>query len=142
MTEVPAGYSQNGTASWYGPGFHGRKTATGEVYNMNGMTAAHTELPLNSIVRVKNLTNNKEVTVRINDRGPFVGDRVIDLSLASAKELGMLGPGTAPVKVTVVTPGEVKLASKPGPVKATAPKFSPNPYYTGKSFTLLALRRG
>ncbi len=142
MKEVRPGYSQDGTASWYGPGFHGKKTATGEVYDMNAMTAAHNVLPLNSVVRVTNLANNKEVTVRINDRGPFVGDRVLDLSLASAKELGMVGPGTAPVRVTVVKPGEVKLASKAGPVKANAPKFSPNPYYSGKSFTLLALRRG
>jgi rare lipoprotein A len=142
MAEVSPGYSQAGTASWYGPGFHGRKTATGEVYDMNGLTAAHTALPLNSVVRVTNLMNNKEVTVRINDRGPFVGDRVIDLSLASAKELGMVGPGTAPVRVTVVKGGEVKLAKNAGPVKPNAPKFSPNPYYTGKSFTLLALRRG
>ncbi|SUO95452.1 septal ring lytic transglycosylase RlpA family protein [Suttonella ornithocola] len=96
------GFEQEGKASWYGPGFHGRRTASGEVYDMNQLTAAHKRLPLGSQVKVTNLSNGKSVIVRINDRGPFHGDRVIDLSKAAAKELGVLQKGTADVSITTL----------------------------------------
>ncbi len=97
-----SGYSQTGTASWYGPKFHGKQTASGERYDQYKMTAAHTTLPLGSTVRVTNLGNNKSVTVRINDRGPFAHGRIIDLSRAAADKLDMIGAGTARVRVESV----------------------------------------
>ncbi|MFW6084436.1 MAG: septal ring lytic transglycosylase RlpA family protein, partial [Gemmatimonadota bacterium] len=84
------------------PGFHGRRTASGEVYDMEAMTAAHNELPFGSRIRVVNLDNGEETQVRINDRGPFARGRVLDLSRAAAREIGMLGPGTARVRIEVV----------------------------------------
>ena len=92
-----------GIASWYGPKFHGKRTASGEIFNMYDYTAAHRYLPFNTKVRVKNLLNNKTVIVRINDRGPFVKNRIIDLSYAAAKKIGMLKTGTAPVKIEVIS---------------------------------------
>ncbi len=97
-----SGFRQTGYASWYGPGFHGRKTANGERYDMHAMTAAHRILPMNTWVRVRNLANGKEAAVRINDRGPFVKNRIIDLSYRAAKKLGILGPGTAKVEITAL----------------------------------------
>lgn len=99
---VEAGWVQEGEASWYGPGFHGKQTASGEVFDMEAMTAAHRELPFGSRVRVINLDNGEEIRVRINDRGPFARGRVLDLSRAAARELGMLGSGTARVRIEVV----------------------------------------
>lgn len=96
------GYVERGIASWYGRKFHGRKTSNGETYNMYDMTAAHKTLPMNTWVRVENLDNGKEITVRINDRGPFVRGRIIDLSYTGAKNLGVVGPGTARVRVTAL----------------------------------------
>jgi len=96
------GFVQRGVASWYGKKFHGRKTSSGEIYNMHAMTAAHKTLPLPIYVRVKNLRNGRSVVVKVNDRGPFVGDRIIDLSYAAATKLGVTGPGTAEVEVSVV----------------------------------------
>ena len=96
------GFSQTGKASWYGKKFHGRKTANGEVYNMYAMTAAHKTLPLGTWVRVYNLSNNKSIVVRVNDRGPFVQGRIIDLSYTAAQKLGVVGPGTAPVKIVAL----------------------------------------
>ena len=93
------GYREQGVASWYGTDFHGKKTSSGETYDMYGPTAAHRILPLNTQVRVRNPANNKEITVRINDRGPFVKERIIDLSYDSAKALGLIGPGTALVEL-------------------------------------------
>jgi rare lipoprotein A len=93
------GYSEEGTASWYGKDFHGRKTSNGEVYDMHAMTAAHKTLPMNVYVRVINRSNGRQSVVRINDRGPFVRGRIIDLSYAAARDLGVVGPGTAPVRV-------------------------------------------
>ncbi|MBU2541633.1 MAG: septal ring lytic transglycosylase RlpA family protein [Candidatus Omnitrophica bacterium] len=93
---------QVGIASWYGKRFHGRKTAAGERYNMYGLTAAHPSLPLGSIVKVKNLSNNREVIVRINDRGPYIKGRIIDLSLAAACELRMVRKGITKVEITVL----------------------------------------
>lgn len=92
-----------GVASWYGPGFHGRTTANGERYNMHGLTAAHKSLPFGTEVKVTNGSNGKAVIVRINDRGPFVGSRIIDLSKKAAEAIDMIGPGTASVTVEVLT---------------------------------------
>jgi peptidoglycan lytic transglycosylase len=96
------GGRQEGTASWYGPGFHGKQTANGEIYDQYELTAAHPSLPLGSRAMVTNLANGRAVEVRINDRGPFVGGRVIDLSYAAAHAIGMVGPGTAPVRIEVL----------------------------------------
>jgi rare lipoprotein A len=93
------GYKERGVCSWYGPDFHGKSTSSGETYDMHGPTAAHRILPYNTQVRVRNPANNKEILVRINDRGPFVKDRILDLSYQSAKELGLIGPGTAWVEL-------------------------------------------
>ncbi len=92
-------YEQIGTASWYGGKFHGRQTANGEIFDTNELTAAHKELPFNTIVKVTNIINGKTVEVRINDRGPFVGDRIIDLSYAAARDLDMIRSGTANVHI-------------------------------------------
>ncbi len=102
------GFAQRGVASWYGQKFHGRKTSSGEIYNMHAMTAAHKTLPLPSYVRVKNLKNGRSVVVKVNDRGPFVGNRIIDLSYAAATRLGVTGPGTAQVEISVVSSGSQK----------------------------------
>jgi rare lipoprotein A len=102
-----AGWTEDGVASWYGgrDGFEGKPTASGEIYDSSLLTAAHRELPLGTVVDVTNLDNDRTVRVRINDRGPFVAGRVIDLSRAAAREIGLLGPGTGPVRITVVVPG-------------------------------------
>lgn len=92
-------FTQNGVASWYGRQFHGRKTANGEVFNMNDLTAAHKSLPLNCKIRVTNKENGKSVIVRVNDRGPFHGNRVVDLSYGAAKVLGIVNTGTANVLI-------------------------------------------
>ena len=104
MTEA-RNYRQIGVASWYGRKFHGRRTALGERYDMYAMTAAHKTLPLPSYVQVRNLKNGRTVVVRVNDRGPFLRKRLIDLSYAAAYKLGMVDTGTAEVEVTAVTPG-------------------------------------
>lgn len=93
---------QRGIASWYGPGFQGRPTASGERFNTNAMTAAHRHLPFGTRVQVTNLRNGRSVIVRINDRGPFIRGRIIDLSAAAARTLGLLQAGTAPVSVEIV----------------------------------------
>jgi rare lipoprotein A len=148
LKQVRPGFFQDGVASWYGPGFHGKKTASGEVYDMHGMTAAHSILPLNTIVKVANLKNGQEVVVRVNDRGPFIGDRVIDLSFEAARKLGIVAPGTMPVRVSVLGPGDTRLASrlsvpsveKKGP-RAPKPYYkTPNPYYKKGTKKLLALK--
>jgi len=98
------GFEETGHASWYGTRFHGRPTASGEPYDMYAMTAAHKSLPLPSFVEVVNLENDKRVVVRVNDRGPFVDDRIIDLSYAAAHRLGMVEAGTAQVRIRAVEP--------------------------------------
>lgn len=98
------GYKAKGVASWYGTKFHGRKTSSGEPYDLYGMTAAHKSLPLPTYVKVKNLKNGKEVVVKVNDRGPFVDNRLIDLSYAAAKKLGVYETGTAPVQIVAINP--------------------------------------
>lgn len=90
---------ETGVASCYGPNFDGKPTATGEIYNMNGLTAAHRTLPFNTMVRVENQDNGRSVTVRVNDRGPYAKNRIIDLSKAAAEKLDMIGPGTANVRL-------------------------------------------
>lgn len=96
---VRTDFEQTGEASWYGPGFHGRQTASGEVFDQNEMTAAHRSLPLGTRTEVTNVETGESVEVVINDRGPYVEDRVIDLSKAAAKELGMTEDGTVTVKI-------------------------------------------
>jgi len=102
LKKVNIGYTQMGIASWYGPNFHGKYTSNGEVYNMFAYTAAHKTLPMNTIVKVTNLNNGKSVIVRINDRGPFVKGRIIDLSYIAGKKIGLDKSGTAPVKLKVI----------------------------------------
>lgn len=104
---VPArqdNYNQIGTASWYGPNFHGRPTANGEVFDQNALSAAHPTLPLPSYVKVTNLDNGRQAVVRVNDRGPFARDRILDLSKRSAEELGFINQGTARVRVEYLGP--------------------------------------
>ena len=96
---------QRGNASWYGPGFHGKRTASGERYDMNALTAAHRTLPFGTLVRVKSLVNGREVLVRITDRGPFIVGRILDLSRAAAADLGMLGVGFKQVVLLVQESG-------------------------------------
>ncbi len=120
------GYKARGVASWYGKKFHGHKTSNGETYNMYAMSAAHKSLPLPGYVQVTNLTNGKKVIVRVNDRGPFHGGRIIDLSYAAASKLDMLGSGTAKVEVEAIDPASWSSSSKgivralPAPVAAPA----------------------
>ncbi len=114
-TVVSVGDEFRGNASWYGPNFHGKLTSSGEIYNMHTMTAAHKTLPMNTIVRVTNRRNGLSVIVRINDRGPFVATRIIDLSNAAAKKIQMIGTGTAPVTLEVLgfkTKGEKSIPTK------------------------------
>lgn len=101
-TVVRTGNIYRGIASWYGPNFHGKKTSNGEYYDMYAMTAAHKTLPMNTIVKVTNLLNGRSAIVRINDRGPFVKNRIIDLSYAAAKKLGIVATGTAPVRLEIL----------------------------------------
>lgn len=107
MTSVATDWSEEGMASWYGPGFDGKRTASGEVYDMEDMTAAHKRLPFGTRVQVYNVDNGLRTEVRINDRGPFVDGRIIDLSQAAARAIDMLGPGTARVRITVVQMSEM-----------------------------------
>ncbi len=123
-------FKQRGKASWYGPGFAGRKTANGERFNPNQLTAAHKKLPFNTTLRVTNLDNGKSVIVRINDRGPYAGRRIIDLSKAAAKKIDMLGSGTAMVEIETVSPGKKQ---KHKEIAETAPN---------KSEGLLLAKRG
>ncbi len=132
------GYRERGVASWYGKKFHGNLTSNREVYDMYGMTAAHKTLPLPTYVRVRNLRNNKSIVVRVNDRGPFVSNRIIDLSYAAAMRLDMIRDGTSLVEVTAInfdepagdrpartqTPSRPPLVSTPSVTsEATAPKI-------------------
>ena len=95
-----------GVASWYGPDFHGKATANGEIYNMNDLTAAHRTLPFNTVVLVENLENGRSVVVRINDRGPYVDNRIIDLSRQAAREIDMINAGIAPVELFLIEEGD------------------------------------
>lgn len=119
-----AGFDQWGVASWYGKDFHGRRTSSGETYDMYKMTAAHKELPLPTYVRIKNLENGREAVVKVNDRGPFCDNRIIDVSYAVALKLGMQEKGTAFVKVTAVTAN----VQVPRPTVASAPVRASEPF--------------
>ena len=107
LAPVAPGVTEAGIASYYADEFDGRTTSNGETYDMHALTAAHRTFPFDTRVLVTNRANGKSVTVRINDRGPFKDDRIIDLSLEAATRIGMIGPGTAPVTLTVVEPGRV-----------------------------------
>lgn len=124
--ELPREF-QRGHASWYGPGFNGRRTASGERYDMNAFTAAHRTLPFGTLVRVRSLVNGREVDVRITDRGPYSRGRIIDVSRAAAEELGMLGLGFKQVVLFVPesTPAVEELPPAPKPVRRAVRKPAP-----------------
>ena len=103
LTVTPKGEYQTGVASWYGQEFQGNTTASGETFDLNGFTAAHLTLPFGTTIRVTNLKNNKNILLRINDRGPHIAQRLIDVSWAAAKRLGFVQSGTTEVRVEVVT---------------------------------------
>ena len=124
------GFQQQGIASWYGKKFDGRKTSSGEIYNMYAVSAAHKTLPLGTYVRVQNLNNNKKIDVRINDRGPFVRGRIIDLSYMAAKKIGMADVGTAPVKIWALG-----VPTKAGRQSQMVASYVPIDYYRG-NFTI------
>ncbi|MBI3994598.1 MAG: septal ring lytic transglycosylase RlpA family protein [Nitrospirae bacterium] len=100
--DYTVGYRETGVSSWYGEPFHGRRTANGEIYDMHGLTAAHRLMPLGAIVKVTHRDNGRSVTVKVNDRGPFIRGRILDLSFGAAERLGMTADGTAPVAIEVV----------------------------------------
>ncbi len=118
-----SGWSEDGLASWYGgnDGFEGKPTASGEIYDSSKMTAAHRDLPLGTLVRVTNLDNGKSVDVRINDRGPFIHGRVIDLSQEAARRLDLIGPGVGPVRIVILSRG---VAPTPVPPAVAAGPWS------------------
>jgi rare lipoprotein A len=120
------GFRERGIASWYGRDFHGRKTANGETYDMYGISAAHKTLPLGTYVRVVNLRNDRSLVVRVNDRGPFVRGRIIDLSYGAAKKLGLVGPGTAPVEIVAMGTPLKTPRNRHG-----EPTYVPGNYYVG-----------
>ena len=127
------GKTEVGMASWYGSKFHGRPTASGEIFEMDDLTAAHKKIPLGTWAYVTHLENGRTVLVKINDRGPFVDDRVIDLSLAAAKEIGMISDGTAHVRVKVIGEPGSRLAKRAVTSDKLKVSFHvPNPYYTSK----------
>ena len=112
-TSRAATFYQDGTASWYGPNFVGRPTANGEIFDPSQLTAAHQTLPFDTLVRVTHLGNGRSVVVRINDRGPFVGRRVIDLSRAAAERIDMIGSGTARVRLELLSAAPERLSTAP-----------------------------
>jgi len=123
-----AGYVERGVASWYGTKFHGKRTSSGEPYDMYAMTAAHKTLPLPTYARVTNLRNGRAVVVKINDRGPFKDNRLIDLSYAAAVKLGITAEGTGLVEVRALDPRNPEAVRAPGPVAAAPPVGNPNLY--------------
>ena len=108
-----SGISLKGLASWYADAHHGRPTASGELFDQHALTAAHRSLPFGTIVRVTNLRNGKTVDVRVNDRGPFIAGRIIDLSRAAARAIGSIGHGIVPVRLEIVPSGSPKLRATP-----------------------------
>jgi len=144
VKETSAGYRERGTASWYGWEFHGRKTSSGPPFNMFDLTAAHKSLPLPTYVRVTNLNNGRSTVVKVTDRGPFVGTRLIDLSYAAADRLGMLGRGTAPVEVVALEPYQFlpKLAARRAEQRerlaSRAERVTPKPEATEIAFAQAA----
>ena len=118
------GFEQKGIASWYGPQFHGKKTSSGEVYDMYAMTAAHKTLPLPSYLEVKNLENGRKIIVRVNDRGPFHDNRIVDLSYTAAIKLNMIAKGTALVQIRAINPRTHRGAGAPVGTRSRTPKKS------------------
>ncbi|MDF1883800.1 septal ring lytic transglycosylase RlpA family protein [Sulfurimonas sp. SAG-AH-194-C21] len=140
-TVVSVGDTFKGNASWYGPDFHGKLTSNGETYNMYGMTAAHKTLPMNTIVKVTNRRNGMTTVVRINDRGPFVATRIIDLSNKAAHEIDMVGRGTAPITLEILgfeTKGKKKIPTKKEMKKAPQKKAIGNFALQIASFSKIA----
>jgi len=123
------GFEEHGVASWYGADFHGRQTSCGETYNMHGLTAAHKTLPMDTWLLVKNLENDREVTVRVNDRGPFSKERILDLTRTAADALGFIGKGTAQVRITAL--GEAEISSAGG---ITSERFLSHPDFQAGEF--------
>lgn len=126
ILDSTTGFIQRGTASWYGTKFHGRRTSSGEPYNMYAMTAAHKTLPIPAYVEVTNLDNQRKVIVRVNDRGPFVDDRIIDLSYVAAKKLGIASQGTGRVEIRAIDPRTGQVATRPAPKPAVKPVAAAN----------------
>jgi len=126
------GYRETGIASWYGKDFHGRRTSNGEVYDMYAGTAAHKTLPMGTMLLVKNLKNGKTTVVRINDRGPFVKSRIIDLSYTAAKSVGIIGNGTAGVTITAL--GEAVQQKAPGKKPSVRPKLKHKDFDAGRFY--------
>ena len=122
------GFRQQGIASWYGEDFHGKPTSSGQIYNMYGISAAHKILPLGTWVRVRSLGNGKTLDLPINDRGPFIPGRVIDLSFGAAQQLGVIGPGTAPVEIIALGYKEIP---QPAARPSAAPVYRPANYDDG-----------
>jgi rare lipoprotein A len=122
------GYEETGVASWYGKDFHGKPTASGEIYDMNGVTAAHKTLPLGTMVEVTRLDNGSKVVTRVNDRGPFVADRIIDLSYGTARKLDIVGAGKARVRVVALAEGKPGDGGAPVPSKPL-PDFAHGVFY-------------
>jgi rare lipoprotein A len=110
MPAAMSPYTEEGVASWYGVPFHGRRASNGEIYDMHKLTAAHRTLPFDTVVRVTNLSNGKSTVVRITDRGPFVDNRIIDLSMAAAGEIDSIGAGVVPVRLEILSAGIVPTA--------------------------------
>lgn len=137
------GYKKRGRASWYGRKFHGRRTSSGEPYDMYAMTAAHKTLPLPTYVKVTNLSNGKQVILRVNDRGPFHNDRIIDLSYSAALKLDMFRNGTAMVEVEALDPAVKPTAAEPVPLQTeVAIKPQPVPSVTPAGDSHLFLQAG
>ncbi len=142
MTRL-APYKARGTATWYGRRYHGQKTSSGEIYDMYQMTAAHTTLPIPSYARVTNLATNKSIVVRINDRGPFHSDRLIDLSYTAAYKLRLLGGGQALVEVETILPDAAPVAGAGGAAgSAAAPEAAPEPVVATPVVAVTAERKG
>lgn len=130
-----AGHVERGIASWYGSKFHGRRTSSGEPYDMYAMTAAHKTLPLPSYVRVSNLRNGRTAVVKVNDRGPFHENRIIDLSYAAATKLGVLGQGTAPVAIEVLEPAQPQPPPERRPQQLEKTPISPSMFIQVGAFS-------
>jgi len=135
-TKVRVGEKFTGISSWYGPNFNGKATSNGEIYNMHALTAAHKTLPMNTKLRVTNLENGKSVIVRINDRGPFVGDRIIDLSNKAAHQIDMVKKGTARVRLEIISLENTSVAKSHQARRATKTSKPPNEVLESSSYAL------
>jgi rare lipoprotein A len=138
LLPTATGYKERGVASWYGPDFHARPTSSGEPYDMYAMTAAHKTLPIPAYARVTNISNGRSVVVRINDRGPFVGNRIIDLSYTAAHKLDMTRAGTAFVEVEVLSPGHLAQVAQGVAAPAATALIPPGLYLQAGAFGVAA----